>query len=184
LRKYDEEMIGREFGPKWSERRDSAFWRGADYCGKHPFGICSRFLLPHLTHLKASEKLNASLTGVFRDPYIESACVNCSRRSQTKGPYCASELPSKAVPLPTYRAVSMPEHANHKFVLHLDGNSCSNRLQQLLLLGSVVLKQNSYYWEYYYSGMRPFVHYVPFWEASPHDILQAHPFNQPRAHQT
>ena len=28
------------------------------------------------------------------------------------------------------------------------------------------------FWEYYYSGLQPWIHFVPFWEKSPFDILQ------------
>lgn len=39
--------------------------------------------------------------------------------------------------------VSLPEHAKYKYLLHLDGTSGSNRLLKLLLMGSVVLKQET-----------------------------------------
>ncbi|KXZ54158.1 hypothetical protein GPECTOR_5g256 [Gonium pectorale] len=34
-------------------------------------------------------------------------------------------------------------HASHKLLLHLDGQSCSSRLEQLLVLGSAVVKEES-----------------------------------------
>ena len=37
--------------------------------------------------------------------------------------------------------MSLPEHAQYKFLLHLDGTAASNRLLKLLFMGSVVLKQ-------------------------------------------
>eukprot|EP00913_Durusdinium_trenchii_P028003 g26254.t1 len=43
--------------------------------------------------------------------------------------------------------VSLPEHAKHKYLLHLDGTAASNRFLKLLLMGSVVLKQDSVYEE-------------------------------------
>ena len=39
--------------------------------------------------------------------------------------------------------MSLPEHAKYKYLLHLDGTSGSNRLLKLLLMGSVVLKQET-----------------------------------------
>ena len=47
--------------------------------------------------------------------------------------------------------------------------------QFLLATNSVVLKQHSYYWEYYYAALQPHAHYVPFWEQSAHDILSVLP---------
>ncbi len=34
-------------------------------------------------------------------------------------------------------------HSSHKWLLHLDGQSCSSRLEQLLALGSLVVKEES-----------------------------------------
>ena len=47
--------------------------------------------------------------------------------------------------------------------------------QFLLATNSVVLKQHSYYWEYYYAALQPHAHYLPFWDESAHDILTVLP---------
>eukprot|EP00929_Paragymnodinium_shiwhaense_P061128 TRINITY_DN30526_c0_g1_i1.p1 TRINITY_DN30526_c0_g1~~TRINITY_DN30526_c0_g1_i1.p1 ORF type:complete len:456 (+),score=93.35 TRINITY_DN30526_c0_g1_i1:95-1462(+) len=57
--------------------------------------------------------------------------------------------------------VSIPEHARFRYLLHLDGTAGSTRLVKLLTLGSVVLKQESPYVEYFYRYMKPYVDYVP-----------------------
>ena len=62
-----------------------------------------------------------------------------------------------------------------KYLLHLDGATYSNRLQLLLLTGSLVLKQQSRYHEYYYAALDPWTHFVPFYERSPDDILSVLP---------
>ena len=60
----------------------------------------------------------------------------------------------------------MHETASHPAcLLHL--------LQFLLATNSAVLKQTSYFWEYYYSALEPYVHFWPFWETSPTDVIQA-----------
>lgn len=58
--------------------------------------------------------------------------------------------------------VSLPDHARHKYLLHLDGTTASNRLAKLLLMGSVVLKQDTVYEEYFNRFLEPHVHFVPF----------------------
>ena len=37
--------------------------------------------------------------------------------------------------------VKMIDHAGYRYLLHLDGQSCSSRLEQLMTMGSVVLKE-------------------------------------------
>ena len=74
--------------------------------------------------------------------------------------------------------MSLPEHAQYKFLLHLDGTAASNRLLKLLFMGSVVLKQvahmpgeegrakcakpqlqseDSVYEEFFYKDLKPWV---------------------------
>ena len=57
----------------------------------------------------------------------------------------------------------------HRYLLHLDGHSFSNRLQALLLSNSLVLKQQSEYVEYYYRALfethfKGFDQFVHVWE--------------------
>jgi hypothetical protein len=79
--------------------------------------------------------------------------------------------------------LSMPEHARHALLLHVDGNGFSGRLDELLTLGGAVLKQASPFEiliiitelliiitvlkqaspfeAFYYPLLRPGVHYAP-----------------------
>ena len=43
---------------------------------------------------------------------------------------------------------------------------------KLLMVGSVVLKQHSPRYGWYYDALEPFVHYVPFYQENGSDILQ------------
>jgi len=57
--------------------------------------------------------------------------------------------------------VPMRRHAEFAFVAHVDGNGFSGRLDELLTLGGVVLKQASPFSAFYYPLLRPGVHYAP-----------------------
>eukprot|EP00955_Chlamydomonas_euryale_P082409 363718-Chlamydomonas_euryale.AAC.8 len=46
--------------------------------------------------------------------------------------------------------VPMADHARFKYLLHLDGQTCSSRLEQLLVMGSLVLKEESGYHAFYH----------------------------------
>lgn len=51
-----------------------------------------------------------------------------------------------------------------RYLLHLDGQACSSRLEQLLPLGSLVFKEDSGYWAFYHHLLQPHKHYMPFWK--------------------
>ncbi|GLC45641.1 hypothetical protein PLESTB_001789300 [Pleodorina starrii] len=71
--------------------------------------------------------------------------------------------------------VSLEKHAQYKYLLHLDGQALSSRLEQLLPLRSLVLKEESGYKTFYYHLVRPYEHYIPVWKAGsgPEDVLGA-----------
>ncbi len=58
----------------------------------------------------------------------------------------------------------MSDHAQYKYLVHVDGQGLSSRLDQLLPLGSLVVKEESGYYGYYHHLMKPYTHYVPFWK--------------------
>ncbi|KAG1671559.1 hypothetical protein FOA52_011281 [Chlamydomonas sp. UWO 241] len=70
-----------------------------------------------------------------------------------------------------YGRLAMSEHAQFKYVVHLDGQGLSSRLDQLLPLNSVVFKEESGYHAFYHHLLKPHVHYLPFWVEQPDDIL-------------
>lgn len=49
----------------------------------------------------------------------------------------------------------------HKYQVNVDGTVAAYRLPYLLAGDSVVLKQDSQYYEFFYKQMKPYVHYIP-----------------------
>ena len=174
---------------------------------------------PHLSAqtraANATSLLNVGVT--FYEPkhdaYLKSRECGCTHSYAHVG-----DLPRPATPLQLRKWVDIKDHGRYRFLLHLDGHSCSWRLQFLLATNSAVLKQQSYFWEYYCepthdasrtarvaplpirarahhppppplprtsvsahpapraradSLLQPHQHYVPFWESSPLDVLDA-----------
>ena len=52
-------------------------------------------------------------------------------------------------------------HTQYKYQLNIDGTVAAYRLPYLLAGGSLVLKQDSDYYEHFYHRLEPWVHYVP-----------------------
>jgi len=61
--------------------------------------------------------------------------------------------------------VSVPDHLAYKYLVDIDGNSCTySRLVWILHSNSLCLKQESPNELWYYSLLQPYVHYLPFKE--------------------
>ncbi|GAB0089155.1 KDEL motif-containing protein 1 [Sergentomyia squamirostris] len=58
--------------------------------------------------------------------------------------------------------VSFFEFFHHKYQINIDGTVASYRFPYLLAGDSVVLKQDSPYYEHFYYQLSPMVHYIPF----------------------
>jgi len=63
---------------------------------------------------------------------------------------------------PNLPKVSMEEHMDYKYIAWLDGNGpCSGRSEKLVLGTSLLFKEESKHIEFYYSGLKPGIHYLP-----------------------
>ncbi len=61
--------------------------------------------------------------------------------------------------------VSIPDHFAYKYLIDIDGNSCTyERCRWILLSNSTLLKPSSSNQQWYYKAMQPYVHFVPLKE--------------------
>ena len=61
--------------------------------------------------------------------------------------------------------ISIEEHLAYKYLVDVDGNSCTySRLYWILKSNSLCLKHLSNEEQWYYKGLEPYVHYIPFKE--------------------
>ncbi|GAX77073.1 hypothetical protein CEUSTIGMA_g4519.t1 [Chlamydomonas eustigma] len=60
-----------------------------------------------------------------------------------------------------------------KYAVYTDGFAASTQLEKLMLTGAAVLKQSSPRYTYFHHLLKPWEHYVPFWENNTHDIVGA-----------
>jgi hypothetical protein len=128
----------------WENKTAKAFWRGATTGGWLTALNWDQIARVKLALLARShpDKMDARLTGV----------VQCDR-----------EIPAliKAQGL-TGGKVSQVNHLKYKYLVDVDGNSCSfERYFWVLLSNCVVLKQITPNIQWYYSGLKPYEHFVP-----------------------
>lgn len=63
---------------------------------------------------------------------------------------------------PKVQHIPLNEFFQYKYQINVDGTVAAYRLPYLLGGNSVVLKQNSPYYEHFYNDLKAYVHYVPF----------------------
>jgi hypothetical protein len=128
----------------WDKKLLKAFWRGSTTGGwltAFNWHEIPRVKLALLGHAHPNQ-IDARITGVVQcDPEIPSLI-------QSKG------LLGKMV--------SQADHLKYKYVVDVDGNSCSfERYFWALLSNSLVLKQMTPNVQWYYKGLKPYEHFVP-----------------------
>lgn len=128
----------------WESKKVKAFWRGSTTGGWLTTQNWDKLARVKLALLASAypEKLDACITGVVQcDPEIPELI-------KSKG------LLSKRT--------TQANHLKYKYLVDVDGNSCSfERYFWVLLSNSVVLKQITPNIQWYYGGLKPYQHFVP-----------------------
>ena len=147
----------------WARKSPKAFWRGAAACqggilGFPPGTWCARSYVSRLAQIKYPEQLDVGLTEeYYREDEIELDAT----------------LRDGHGPLPVLEPVSWDALPTYRYLLHLDGHTAAHRLANLLAVDSLVLRQESPYFEYYYRSLKPYKHYVPIFNYTLHDLMPA-----------
>lgn len=128
----------------WNQKLPKTFWRGSTTGGYSTLTTWDRLARAKLVLLSLShpEEIDARFNSVVQcDPEIPHLM-------KSKGMISAS--------------VSRPDHLKYKYLVDVDGNSCSyERYFWLLLSNSLVIKQVTPNVQWYYGGLEPYKHYLP-----------------------
>ncbi|OGN60282.1 MAG: hypothetical protein A3D96_05575 [Chlamydiae bacterium RIFCSPHIGHO2_12_FULL_44_59] len=131
----------------WSQKVAKCFWRGATTGGYSTLTSWQELARAKLVLLSLNHptEIDARFHNV----------VQCDRE-------VPSFLKAKGMVSPS---VSRPDHLKYKYLVDVDGNSCSyERFFWLLLSNSVVLKQITPNVQWYYSALKPYQHFIPIQE--------------------
>jgi hypothetical protein len=131
----------------WETKIAKAFWRGATTSGffqKDNWDMFCRGKLVLLS-LNSPKELDARFTSV----------VQCT-------PEVPSLMKKKGM---LSKSFEKADHLHYKYLVDVDGNSCTyERCFWLLLSNSLLLKQVTPNIQWYYGGLEPYVHFVPIKE--------------------
>lgn len=130
---------------EWHRKNDTAIWRGGTHGGDY------------------------SGNGTWRRTPRGAVVVTCNRRPDL----CDAQFASFTQASPKAKAeiiaafgehprIHPDEYFKHKVVIVVDGNGPpSSRSTTVFMGGSLVAWQESPVWEFWYSALRPYVHYLP-----------------------
>lgn len=131
----------------WNQKLAKIFWRGSTTGGYSTLTTWDRLARAKLVLLSLAfpEEIDARFNSVVQcEPEIPQLM-------KSKGMVSAS--------------VSRPDHLKYKYLVDVDGNSCSyERYFWLLLSNSLVIKQVTPNIQWYYGGLEPYKHYLPIKE--------------------
>jgi hypothetical protein len=131
----------------WEKKRAQGFWRGSTTSGFFQKDNWDQFCRGKLVlfSLLHPNEVDARFTGV----------VQCT-------PEVPALMESRGM---LSNLVGKVDHLNYKYLIDVDGNSCTyERCFWVLLSNSLVLKQITPNVQWYYGGLKPYVHYLPLQE--------------------
>ena len=133
----------------WSERLDTAYWRGSTTGGWYTLD-------------NWPEKPRTILTNIsrHRPDVVDAAFVRCAQCD----PGVWEQLQSAGLCQDSGAYPGAGDLRARKFLVDIDGNACSFRFISLLGHGSVVFKVQPKYTEWFDSLILPYVHYIPIRE--------------------
>ncbi|MFA5250686.1 MAG: glycosyl transferase family 90, partial [Parachlamydiales bacterium] len=137
------EVLKARFKYPWKQKANRAFWRGATSGGT--FSQETYLTIPRARLVFLSQK----------EPDLVDAKFTCLCQGAEQ---MADLFQSQTAP-----AVCVAEHLKYKYQILIDGNSCAySRAYWQLFSDSVILKQESSHIQWFYSLLKPSVHYIPF----------------------
>lgn len=139
------EMIKKSKTPSWQHKIEKAHWRGRTTGGIYTFYEWDMKPRPQLCLF--SQKHPDLLDAGFA----------------TTGLTLTKELKNQLIQADLFLEETSRAHwLKYKYLIAIDGNSFASSLWWELLSTSVTLKGNSDFIEWFYKGIEPWVHYVPF----------------------
>ena len=128
----------------WEQRESIAFWRGNTTGGYYHYYEWDYKPRPQLVLFSKAhpELIDARFTGTY---------------------YLEKNIESMFKDLDLFDHWGYPTgHLGYKYQVAIDGNSFASSLKWQMLSGSTILKNDSDFIEWFYRGLKPNVHYIPF----------------------
>ena len=135
----------------FDKKIEKAFWRGSTTGG---------IFTPQNWKIFPRSKL--TLFAAHNEKICDAKFTDIVQVSQLDFPFVKEEMRREGILGPP---MSIEEHLRYKYLIDIDGNSCTySRLYWILKSNSLCLKHSSVNEQWYYKGLEPYVHYIPLKE--------------------
>jgi len=139
----------------WKEKENKIYWRGG------PTGANGKNLDYNIKNFNKLPRLSLVMLSKLYPEKIDAKFVGNGEFSDDKS---GNDLRSIINILfgEKQQRVDEVDHLNFKYLISVDGNTCTwRRVPWIMLSNSVLIKQESSNVEWFYSAIKPYVHYVP-----------------------
>lgn len=139
----------------YSSRENRAFWRGT--CGGYKYN------LPRIHLVLAGKNLSALDVG------FSNKCPARDHTNRGKDDQEAALLLEEVNSLPTAKFIRPTDMTKYKYLFSMPGSSkgsYSRHMQTALCSNATVFLWDNIYYEFYYSLLKPWVHFIPVSEAT------------------
>ncbi len=136
-----------DFDLEWKQKEEKVIFRGAATgCGFTPY---------------TNTRLKAAVLGQKFPKLLDTGIVKAQKKLQGTFKEGAGYIDLYKLKIQTVNFVPFEEQSKYKYILHLDGNVAAYRLAKSMLLGSVILLQETGSRVWFQHMLIPYVHYVP-----------------------
>ena len=133
----------------WDNKINKIFWRGVTTGDFFDYTLENFEKLPRLAISILSKLYPDSIDAKFSSYTLQMTDKNLKKLCEL----LFGQTPAN---------VSMEDHLKYKYLLSLDGNAATGtRVPWIMLSNSVLVKQDSQKIQWFYSALKPYVHYVP-----------------------
>ena len=100
--------------------------------------------------------------------YDEDGNINYDSRKEVE--IVARKMNDSRIQINTNGYVPVTNWSQYKYIVHMDGVTCSNKIYESLLTGSLLIVEQSGYMCLPQAHLKPFVHYIPFYSHFPQEL--------------
>ncbi len=139
----------------WQNKKDKIFWRGG------PHGSESKYLY-NISNFDKLARLKLVLFSKLYPNIIDAKFIASYGEFSKDKDGDNLKYVLDLLEVQSSNRVSESEHLKYKYLVAIDGNTCPwLRVPWIMLSNSVLVKQETSNVEWFYSSLKPYVHYVP-----------------------
>ena len=139
---------------KWETKIDKIFWRGATTGNFYEYNIANFSKFPRL----AAVILSNLYPNIIDAEFSSFPGLQFLQNKDGAALKTIIDLLAKN----KHSTINEENHLNYKYLLSMDGNSATGtRVPWIMFSNSILLKQETHKVEWFYSAIKPYIHYIP-----------------------